>query len=134
MKPLNITTEILELKEARDRLEEIKPRVARLMELSGEIRRLHPKLSALDPDSPTALGLSAELAGLHDEWRENLKAINELGGYVKDPTVGLLDFYSWLDGELVFLCWQHGEETIVFWHGLHEGRSGRKRVPAREDD
>ncbi len=59
-------------------------------------------------------------------------AVNELGAYVKDPEIGLVDFYAWRGDEMVFLCWRHGEHDIVAWHGLDEGFAGRKRLDGDE--
>jgi hypothetical protein len=35
-----------------------------------------------------------------------------------------------MEGEMAFLCWRHGEDTIRFWHGLSEGFGGRKPLPS----
>ena len=134
MEEINVTTEILDLEEARSRLEEIKPEIDTLMKLSRDIRAMHGRMSDLDEDSAAASQLRARLDRLQDTWRDSLKRINEKGATVKDPSAGLIDFYCWHAGELVFLCWRHGEETINAWHGLHEGYAGRKPVSALTED
>ena len=48
--------------------------------------------------------------------------------HVKDPEIGLVDFYHWRNGELVFLCWRYDEPELTHWHGLHEGFAGRKPI------
>ena len=133
MGPLNITTEILTLKDARLRLDLIRPDVERLMSLSKEIRDLDSDSRHLDPETDEGAEMLEKLESLHHEWRECLATINSQGGYVKDPTTGLLDFYAWKDGEMVFLCWKHGEETITTWHGLHEGFRNRKHIGVADD-
>ena len=52
------------------------------------------------------------------------------GAYLKDPATGLLDFYTWRGDEIVFLCWKDGEDTIGYWHGLHDGFLGRAPLEA----
>ncbi|MBD0338816.1 MAG: DUF2203 domain-containing protein [Thermoleophilia bacterium] len=55
--------------------------------------------------------------------------VDELQGrgvQVKDLDLGLLDFPSEREGEVVLLCWRVGEEEIAYWHGLDEGYAGRK--------
>ena len=57
---------------------------------------------------------------------ELLEQLQELGVQVKDLDLGLLDFPSEREGEVVLLCWQVGEDDIGYWHGLDEGFAGRK--------
>ena len=102
------------------------------------------------------MGLSREMASLHSELRtgrvdedreaalrdrhdraqtvllEKIRDLNAMGAVLKDPMTGLIDFYTWHDGELVFLCWRHGEETINYWHGLEDGFQGRRPVSELE--
>lgn len=54
--------------------------------------------------------------------------IQALGAQVKDPAVGLLDFYAKRGAEVVFLCWRLGEERVEHWHTLAEGFTGRKPI------
>ncbi|HEX5470125.1 MAG TPA: DUF2203 domain-containing protein [Gaiellaceae bacterium] len=53
------------------------------------------------------------------------------GVQVKDLDRGLVDFPARHpeSGELVLLCWHHGEERVAFWHGVEEGFAGRKPLP-----
>jgi hypothetical protein len=37
-----------------------------------------------------------------------------------------VDFYSVRDNEVVFLCWQRGEEAIGFYHTLAGGYRSRR--------
>jgi hypothetical protein len=58
--------------------------------------------------------------------QERLEEIAELGGVPKDLGMGLVDFPHLRDGEVVNLCWKHGERSIEYWHGLDEGYARRK--------
>ena len=55
-----------------------------------------------------------------------LEDIAELGGVPKDLGTGLVDFPHLRHGEVVNLCWKHGERSIEYWHGLDEGFARRK--------
>jgi hypothetical protein len=57
------------------------------------------------------------------------EGIHELGGIVKDPESGLVDFPALRDGDEVLLCWRVGEEQIRYWHSLEEGFAGRRELP-----
>lgn len=45
---------------------------------------------------------------------------------LKDLERGLVDFPAMRDGEVVFLCWELGEERVAFWHETTTGFAGRK--------
>jgi hypothetical protein len=66
--------------------------------------------------------VDAEFAGV----ARCVNAIHGLGGVVKDPDTGLVDFPARIEGTEAFLCWQLGEEQIDYWHGIEEGFAGRK--------
>lgn len=63
-----------------------------------------------------------------ERLKSNIQGIQELGCLIKDLDVGLLDFPTLFRGEEVYLCWKLGEPGIQFWHGVHEGFAGRKRI------
>jgi hypothetical protein len=54
--------------------------------------------------------------------------LQDLGVLVKDLDLGLVDFPTLRDGEIVLLCWHAGEEEIGYWHGIEEGYAGRKPI------
>ena len=52
----------------------------------------------------------------------------EIGVFVKNPDIGLVDFYSKFGDEDIFLCYKYPEKTISFWHGVGEGFTRRKNI------
>lgn len=68
----------------------------------------------------------ATLERLGARVQERLEEITRLGGVAKDLGMGLVDFPHLRDGEVVNLCWRHGERAITHWHGLQEGYANRK--------
>jgi hypothetical protein len=63
--------------------------------------------------------LAREIQGFVDEVRE-------LGVEFKGFDMGLVDFPSEMDGRTVFLCWKLGEESLMYWHEVDGGFSGRQ--------
>lgn len=61
-------------------------------------------------------------------FEEKLMELSQLGVQLKDLDMGLVDFYSRREGEVVFLCWKEGEEKIGHWHSLEGGFRNRKPV------
>ena len=132
MEHVNITTDILSLEEARRRLPALRPHVLALMEIATELVDVNNTLQDIserqgnhESDKRRLLARSRELA---QGYERELKAVNELGAVMKDPTTGLLDFYAWKDDDVVFLCWKYGEDTIRHWHTLADGFRGRRPV------
>jgi hypothetical protein len=84
-------------------------------------------VSTLSPEEflrhrPAARALVEELDGIvHD--------IEESGVHLKDVQLGLIDFPSERDGEIVYLCWQFGEPEIAYWHRVEDGFAGRQPLP-----
>ncbi len=70
-----------------------------------------------------------EVANVLDRFQGLIEEIEALGGTVKDYERGMIDFYGEVDGEIVYLCWQRGEEQITHWHRLDEGFGKRRPLP-----
>jgi hypothetical protein len=67
----------------------------------------------------------ARQRALEDGIRGRLEEVVALGIEVRRVD-GLVDFPGWRDGQLVYLCWQFGEEEITFYHPTSEGFTGRR--------
>jgi hypothetical protein len=67
-----------------------------------------------------------DLERIGQRLQSRAEDIARLGGVVKDLEIGLVDFPHLRDGEVVNLCWKHGETAIEYWHGLDEGFAKRK--------
>jgi hypothetical protein len=68
---------------------------------------------------------------MHDaelELAENALKLEAIGVSLKDAQAGLIDFYSYREGELVELCWKLGEPYVAHWHRIGEGFAGRHRL------
>lgn len=66
---------------------------------------------------------------MHDAEMELADAalrLERLGISLKDGQQGLIDFYSYRDGELVELCWKLGEPAVQHWHRIGAGFAGRQ--------
>lgn len=70
-----------------------------------------------DAERVAALGRAVE---------EGVREIGALGGTIKDLGLGLVDFPHVRAGRTVNLCWQYGERSVGYWHGLDEGYASRK--------
>jgi hypothetical protein len=119
-----------ELPRVRALVERLVERRAEQLAVQARIRALAARVGGngggIPPRTPAALAREAVAA--EEAIRDALTEIGALGVIVKDVDAGLVDFPSLRDGVPVFLCWQLGEESIAYWHGLEEGFAGRKAV------
>lgn len=96
-------------------------------ELGGEV----PERIVIDPADPTDVReMKRELVTRLEAYRAGWLEVEEMGAVLKDPRLGLLDFYGEVDGKLVWLCWKHGESECAFYHALSEGFSARRPIGA----
>jgi hypothetical protein len=79
-----------------------------------------------NPDRQEYLKLEKEKSSRIDRWNEAIREIGKLGVEIKNPDMGLIDFYSVRDNQVVFLCWQRGEPEVRYWHTLEGGYNGRR--------
>lgn len=66
------------------------------------------------------------MQGLIDQMAAGVARIDALGLTLRDIEHGLVDFPALVAGRQVWLCWQRGETSIDWWHGLDTGFSGRR--------
>lgn len=104
--------------------------VTQVLACEAEVDAL--ELVAGAPDPQGHITLTHELALLDQrklELQQAVDAFERLGCHLKDLDLGLVDFYTWMDGELALLCWQEGEERIRYWHTVEGGYGGRQPIP-----
>ncbi len=83
--------------------------------------------AAADPPIVDDLRLTRlRMQGLIDQMAAGVARIDGLGLTLRDIEHGLVDFPALVAGRQVWLCWQHGEPAIGFWHDLETGFSGRR--------
>ena len=66
------------------------------------------------------------MQGLIDQMAAGVARIDGLGLTLRDIERGLVDFPALVSGRQVWLCWQLGETSIGWWHGLETGFDGRR--------
>jgi len=99
------------------------------LENEDEVEELDPSLVP-EAVRPTA----ARFKQMVREVGHTVEGIHAMGCLVKDLRMGLVDFYSIVDGDPVYLCWQYGEEGVIFYHGLNDGFAGREPLPGHQRD
>ncbi len=126
------------VEEANATLPQVRRLVERIVELFQQLPELQEQARVADyKTSRAGAGPEAELAyetarrAMHDaelEVAESALRLERLGVSLKDAQTGLIDFYSYRDGELIELCWKLGEDAVENWHRIGEGFAGRRRL------
>lgn len=124
--------------QANAALAEVDPLVARIATLYRDLPELQEAVqianyrTSRDHAGPE-LERSYEVAkrAQYDAEMELARAVARLESMnitLKDPAIGLIDFYGYRDDELVELCWKLGEREVGFWHRIGDGFAGRRPV------
>jgi hypothetical protein len=129
---------IYDLEEAKRVLPQVRTLVEHIVELGRRLPELQEdqraasyragRAAAGDDDRASLERALAAVRTAEDDLTAAVAGLDELGVQLKDVRMGLIDFLSYRDGELVQLCWRLGEDTIAYWHTLHEGFAGRHRL------
>ncbi|MCI5108384.1 MAG: DUF2203 domain-containing protein [Candidatus Pacebacteria bacterium] len=92
----------------------------RVVEVRRRIENLNPYESSeqLEAKYETAM---TELGDLVDE-------LHQTGVELADFEKGLVNFPAIFKGKEIYLCWQYGEETVMAWHEIKAGFSGRQDI------
>ena len=86
-------------------------------------------------DAIKMLEKNKKFKGIAHEIESDVATIEEAGCILRDVDKGLVDLFSIQDGTVVFLCWKRGDETIKYWHSIHDGFAGRQplmRSPSKK--
>ena len=108
----DITALYHNLRERQERMERAKPEHGTISEMHQEEWRHFQEEYERDEER------------LRDYERE----LQQLGVYLKDYMVGLIDFPCWMDGHEVYLCWRQGEPDVAHWHEVDAGFAGRQKL------
>lgn len=71
---------------------------------------------------------SKHLSELTRTLERDLRELQAWGILLRDPSIGLIDFFHKREGETVFLCWKLGEPKVEWWHPVETGIAGRERL------
>jgi hypothetical protein len=133
-------TRLFTVDEANALLPELRPLVERILTQLSSLKEKSESVirdEHLSPSSPelmSSLRQNAAIASLIQEVKCMVEEINSHGCVCKGIEEGLVDFPCLLGGEIVFLCWRFGEESIGYWHRIEDGFAGRKPLLDSEEE
>lgn len=80
-------------------------------------------------DSLQAQQLAAEIKFVLESAQLTKLQLDSLGVLVQDVEQGLVDFPSKLGAEVIYLCWEQGQDAVTHYHGLSEAVAARQPLP-----
>jgi len=119
------------LYEARKILPDVKKLLEKLLKSQMKLFMQEKVYVEYDDDFLEASKSVKNRLRFHKNYYDFFKVFDELiemGVFVKDPSIGLVDFYSKFDGKEIFLCYRYPEKTINFWHDIEGGYDIRQSV------
>lgn len=120
------TLNLIVAQQLRDQ-SDIEQGMAELTRLLGQT----PLTLEVQPNEPPEiLRLKADLRKRIGEYEARWRKVRALGGIVKGPQIGLVDFYGRIQGRFVWLCWRYGEDSLGYYHELDAGYAGRRPISA----
>jgi len=124
--------------EANGLLRVLRPLVKRIFDTLELLRKKsesvirEERLLPSSPDFMERLQENDTIARLIHEVKGLAEEINSYGCVCKGVEQGLVDFPCLLGGEIVFLCWRYGEESVGHWHRIEDGFAGRRPLLDQE--
>ncbi len=115
--------------EAEALLPQVREWLARLNDLRSKVERDDKRITSLmQPGNDIGGDLVNRNIRTLADMQVLLGEFQKRDIHIKDIERGLLDFPAIIGGKEVFLCWEHGEDNIEFWHDLESGYGGRERI------
>ncbi|HLD06669.1 MAG TPA: DUF2203 domain-containing protein [Candidatus Nanoarchaeia archaeon] len=119
------------LAQANALLPKIRPAIEQMIALHMKLAQLNEiDIEYEDPfrDMQQAIQDALVWSKVQYEFHAAMKELADLGIFIKDPSIGLLDFFARHEGREIFLCYCYPEKDIRFYHELDGGYEGRKPV------
>ena len=116
----------------------LRPLLVALADKCAEREQLEELLIETEQDSGKGpardrIELEVQLDTNLAERKRLFEALARHGIEVKDPAIGLIDFYAQRGAELVYLCYKLGEPEVAHWHPLDDGYRGRKLLESEPE-
>lgn len=102
-----------------------------LTELAHATQQTRGDLTLRPGDTDEIRKQKRDILARIDIYQRAWRRLDEMGGVLKDPARGLVDFYGQLEAKLVWLCWCYGENEVSHYHQLDEGFASRKPIGDR---
>lgn len=112
---------LFKVEEANKLIPVVNEHLVEMQTAVSDTLRLRQEMSQLTASSVDMLNKAQEINFLVRSVQASKSELDKLGVFVQDVDAGIVDFPSQVDGEVVCLSWEKGQETITHYHRLNEG-------------
>ncbi len=117
------------VEEANALVAKLKPLLERIRATQEALAKDKTVAAVREKASHNGGGLPARhLSELTRTLERDMHQLQEWGIVLRDPAIGLIDFFHEREGKTVFLCWKLGEGRVEWWHPVETGIAGRQRL------
>ncbi|HJX20717.1 MAG TPA: DUF2203 domain-containing protein [Steroidobacteraceae bacterium] len=115
--------------EANALVPKLKPLLERIRATQEALAQDKTVAAVREKASHNGGGLPARhLSELTRTLERDMRQLQEWGIVLRDPAIGLIDFFHQRGAEPVFLCWKLGEARVEWWHPVDTGIAGREHL------
>ena len=119
------------LEEANALLPELRQVLGELRRAVEELERTEPQVAALRWQArgnghAVSDGAFTQQEEAREKVNQQISRVRDLGCELKDLRLGLIDFPSLREGDVLYLCWKPDESEVGFWHPLDVGFASRQ--------
>jgi len=133
---------VFSIEEANQLIPVLRELIHQLKEKQDQAVHVEAQIDALEivggTDNPKSKKEVDSLVKKHQDivtdFYEIIDKIQSFGCLLKDLEMGLVDFYSVMDGKVVYLCWKLDEHKINHWHEIGKGFMYRQPLDVRPGD
>ena len=116
--------------EANKLIPVVDQRLREMQEAIRDILALRGRLQTMNPLSLEAHGVAEEIKFLLGVVQQDKGLLDGMGVHLQDVETGLVDFPSRLGAEVVYLCWEQGEDAVTHYHRLNQEVKARQPLPS----
>lgn len=103
--------------------------VSEVVERAAALRALGTPLPLARPAAAPSLdSLTRHERDLVLDVRRCTRELENLGAYLRDADRGLVEWYGDVDGDIAYLSWMPGEESVRHWRGLYSPPAVRREL------
>ncbi|MGD8414675.1 MAG: DUF2203 domain-containing protein [Candidatus Latescibacterota bacterium] len=85
-----------------------------------------PKGEGINEDTLQLEEKLQQFKAVEKEIEKGKAAITNTGCIIRDEDHGMIDFFSIQNNTVVYLCWRKGEDSVRYWHSIHDDFDSRQ--------
>jgi len=97
-----------------------------IVECGANTQENKPKGESVNGDALEFEDKLQQFKAVEREIEKGKAAITDSGCIIRDEDKAMIDFFSIQNNTVVYLCWRKGEDSVRFWHSIHDDFESRQ--------